>query len=407
MVVTGSIRRAIDYFQAFGAYLKERKSQYKAIVAFSGEHEYGGQKVTESSLNGFASKFIADRIQEDPYRFLICADKFQAGYDEPLLHNMYVDKPLSGIKAVQTLSRLNRAHPKKHDTFVRDFLNDSATIEAAFEPYYRTTILAEETDPNKLHDLKSSLDNYQVYNADQISELVALYLGGADRDRLDPILDACVAIYIDSLDEDGQVDFKGKAKAFVRTYGFLVSVLPSGNPVWEKLSIFLNFLIPKLPAPKETDLSKGILEAVDMDSYRVEVRAALEISLADQDAEIEPVPTSGGGHLPEPELDRLSNILRAFNDQFGNVVWKDADKIRQVIAEEIPAKVAADKAYQNAMKHSDKQNARLEHDKALQRVLIGLLADHTELYKQFSDNPAFKRWLADTIFTVTYDSPGT
>jgi type I restriction enzyme R subunit len=407
MVVTGSIRRAIDYFQAFGAYLKERKSPYKAIVAFSGEHEYGGQKVTESSLNGFASKFIADRIQEDPYRFLICADKFQTGYDEPLLHTMYVDKPLSGIKAVQTLSRLNRAHPKKHDTFVLDFLNDSATIEAAFEPYYRTTILAEETDPNKLHDLKSSLDNYQVYNADQVGELVVLYLGGADRDRLDPILDACVAIYIDSLDEDGQVDFKGKAKAFVRTYGFLASVLPSGNPVWEKLSIFLNFLIPKLPAPKETDLSKGILEAVDMDSYRVEVRAALEISLADQDAEIEPVPTSGGGHLPEPELDRLSNILRAFNDQFGNVVWKDADKIRQVIAEEIPAKVAADKAYQNAMKHSDKQNARLEHDKALQRVLIGLLADHTELYKQFSDNPAFKRWLADTIFTVTYDSPGT
>lgn len=355
MVVTGSIRRAIDYFQAFGAYLKERKSPYKAIVAFSGEHEYGGQKVTESSLNGFASKFIADRIQEDPYRFLLCADKFQTGYDEPLLHTMYVDKPLSGIKAVQTLSRLNRAHPKKHDTFVLDFLNDSATIEAAFEPYYRTTILAEETDPNKLHDLKSSLDSYQVYNAEQIDELVALYLGGADRDRLDPILDACVAIYIDSLDEDGQVDFKGKAKAFVRTYGFLASVLPSGNPVWEKLSIFLNFLIPKLPAPKETDLSKGILEAVDMDSYRVEVRAALEISLADQDAEIEPVPTSGGGHLPEPELDRLSNILRAFNDQFGNVVWKDADKIRQVIAEEIPAKVAADKAYQNAMKHSDKR----------------------------------------------------
>jgi SOS-response transcriptional repressor LexA len=142
-----------------------------------------------------------------------------------------------------------------------------------------------------------------------------------------------------------------------------------------------------------------------MDSYRVEVRAGLEIALADQDAEIEPVPTSGGGFIPEPELDRLSNILRAFNDQFGNIDWKDADKIRQVIAEEIPAKVAADKAYQNAMKHSDKQNARLEHDKALQRVLIELLADHTELYKQFSDNPAFKKWLADTVFTVTYSSP--
>ncbi len=275
MVVTSSVRRALDYFQAFNAYLKERKSPYKAIVAFSGEHEHGGKKVTEASLNGFGTNLIPVRIREEPYCFLICAEKFQTGYDEPLLHTMYVDKPLSGIKAVQTLSRLNRSHQKKHDTFVLDFQNDSDTIQTAFEPYYRTTILAEETDPNKLHDLKGSLENYQVYSAKEVDKLIALYLGNADRDRLDAILDACVAIYIDSLDEEKQVDFKGKAKAFVRTYGFLASVLPYGNPAWEKLSTFLNFLIPKLPAPIETDLSKGILEAIDMDSYRVEVRAGL------------------------------------------------------------------------------------------------------------------------------------
>ena len=144
----------------------ERKSPYRAIVAFSGEHEYGGEQVTEASLNGFPVNKIADQIQEDPYRFLICADKFQTGYDEPLLHTMYVDKPLSGIKAVQTLSRLNRAHPKKHDIFVLDFMNDVDTIQEAFADYYRTTILSEETDPNKLHDLKADLDGYQVYDAD-------------------------------------------------------------------------------------------------------------------------------------------------------------------------------------------------------------------------------------------------
>jgi type I restriction enzyme R subunit len=145
------------------------------------------------------------------------------------------------------------------------------------------------------------------------------------------------------------------------------------------------------------------LEAIDMDSVRQEVRATINITLADQDAEIGPVPTSGGGHLPEPELDRLSNIVRAFNEQFGNVEWKDADKIRKVIAEEIPGKVAADRAYQNAMKNSDKPNARIEHDRALQRVLIELLSDHTELFKQFQDNPQFKRWLGDTIFSATYN----
>ena len=402
MVITNGIERAIQYFHAFKDYLKERKSPYAPIVAFSGEHEYGGKKVTEATLNGFPSSQIPDKVQQDPYRFLIVADKFQTGYDEPLLHTMYVDKALSGIKAVQTLSRLNRAHPKKHDTFVLDFHNDSETIQKSFEPYYRTTILSDETDPNKLHDLKSDLDGYQVYSQEQIDDLVGLYLNGADRDKLDPILDACVATYNADLDEDGQVDFKGKAKAFVRTYGFLSSILAYSNADWEKLSIFLNFLIPKLPAPKEEDLSRGILEAIDMDSYRVEVKTSLKIGLPDQDAEIGPVPTSGGGRKPEPELDQLSNIIKAFNDQFGNIDWKDGDKIRQVIAEEIPAKVAADAAYQNAMKNNDKKTARIEHDAALQRVMIDLLSDHTELFKQFSDNPSFKKWLGDTIFGVTY-----
>jgi type I restriction enzyme R subunit len=221
MVVTGSIQRAIQYYFAFRDYMAEIKSPYKAIVAFSGEPEYQGEKVSEAKLNGFPSGDIADRIQEDPYRFLICADKFQTGYDEPLLHTMYVDKVLSSIKAVQTLSRLNRAHPKKHDVFVLDFQNDTETIEKAFADYYRTTILSKETDPNKLHALKADMDAYQVYSPEHVNSLVDLYLNGADRDRLDPILDACVAVYVNDLDEDGQVGFKGKAKAFTRTYDFL------------------------------------------------------------------------------------------------------------------------------------------------------------------------------------------
>ena len=405
MVVCSGIERAIQYFHAIREYLKERKSPHQAIVAFSGEHEYGGAKVTEGSLNGFPSSSIADRIAEDPYRFLVCADKFQTGYDEPLLHTMYVDKPLSGIKAVQTLSRLNRAHPQKHDVFVLDFQNDASTIQESFADYYRTTILSEETDPNKLHDLKAELDGYQIYVTAQIDEFVGLYVGGADRDRLDPILDACVAFYRERLDEDGQVSFKGKAKAFTRTYGFLASILPYTNAEWEKLSIFLNFLVPKLPAPREEDLSRGILEAIDMDSYRVEKRAAMKIQLPDADGEIGPVPTTGGGRKTEPELDRLSNIIKGFNDQFGNIPWSDQDRIHRLIAKDIPAKVAADAAYQNAQKNSDKQNARIEHDKALGRVMTAVLKDDTELFKQFVDNPDFRRWLADMVFAATYKAP--
>jgi len=405
MVVTNGIMRAIQYYSTISDYLKERKSPWQAIVAFSGEHDYAGEKVTEASLNGFSTGQIPSKFQEEPYRFLIVADKFQTGYDEPLLHTMYVDKVLSGIRAVQTLSRLNRAHPQKHDTFVLDFVNDADTIQQAFEPYFRTTILSAETNPDKLHDLRAALDDAQVYDSDQVHRLVGLYLRGASRDRLDPILDACVAVYADDLDEEAQVEFKAAAKSFVRTYNFLGAILPYSSAEWEKLSIFLNFLIPKLPAPREADLSRGILDAIDMDSYRAEVRATLQIVLSGQDQEIDPVPSSEGGWMPEPELDRLSNILKNFNDLFGNIDWKDADKIRKVVTEEIPARVAADEAYQNARRNSDRENARIEHDKALQRVINELLTDHLELVKRFSDDDSFRKWLSDTVFGLTYDVP--
>ena len=387
MVVCDGVERAIQYFQHFREYLQERKSPYQPIVAFSGDHEYGGAKVSESSLNGFPSIDIAD--------------KFQTGYDEPLLHTMYVDKHLSGIKAVQTLSRLNRARPQKHDVFVLDFMNNSETITEAFSDYYRTTILSEETDPNKLHDLKTALDARQVYSAEQIEELVISYLQGADRDALDPILDECVATYKMQLGEDGQVDFKGKAKAFIRTYDFLASILPYTNAAWEKLSIFLNFLVPKLPAPEEDDLSKGILETIDMDSYRVEKKAAVKILLPDEDRQIEPVPVSGGGKKAEPELDKLSNILNTFNEQFGTL-FTDADRVARRIKDDIAPKVAADPAYRNA-KRNTPDAARIELDAALMRVISPLLRDDTEFYKQFVQNEAFKRFVTDTVQRLTTD----
>ena len=402
MIVCNGIARAIDYFREVSDYLTQIKSPYKAIVAYSGDFEIGGVKKTEADLNGFPSKDIPAILKQDPYRFLIVANKFVTGFDEPLLHTMYVDKPLAGVLAVQTLSRLNRAHPQKHDTFVLDFADNAEAVKAAFQDYYRATVQIGETDANKLHDLKAELDGHQVYSWQQVEDLVALYLGGADRDKLDPILDLCVEEYIENLDEDGQVKFKGKAKAFVRSYGFLAAILSYGHPAWEKLSIFLNFLIPKLPAPKEEDLSKGVLESVDMDSYRVEAHASLKMAMEDADATVDPVPAGSSGGKTEPEIDKLSNIIKTFNDLFGNIDWKDEDKIRKVITEEIPARVAQDKAYQNALANSDKQNAKLEHDKALNRVVLELLSDHTELFKQFSDNPNFKRWMTDMVFESTY-----
>lgn len=402
MVVTSSIARCIEYFHAIRDALAARKSPYRAVVAFSGEHEYKGLKVTEASLNGFPSNAIAEQVKIDPNRILVVANKFQTGYDEPLLHTMYVDKALSGVLAVQTLSRLNRAHPAKHDTFVLDFANDAEEIQRAFEPYYRTTVLAEETDANKLHDLVTDLDAFGIYTPEQIEEFVSRYLAGERRDQLDPLLDISVAEYVELPDEDDQVKFKGDAKAFLRTYNFLSTVLPYGSAEWEKRSIFLDHLVPKLPAPKEEDLAAGILENIDLESYRAEKLTAMKIVLDDEDGTLAPVPDAGGGHLSDPELERLSAIVRSFNDHFGNIEWNDADRVQRFITEEIPRLVSEDEAYKNAQANDDPVNARVESDRALSQVMLRLISDDTQLFKEFQDNSSFKQWLASAVFNATY-----
>ena len=406
MVVTASIPRCIETYYAVTQCLADRHSPYKAIIAFSGECSYHGQEpvLTSAEMNGFPDAKIPQKFKKDPYRLLVVADMFQTGFDEPLLQTMYVDKPLSDIAAVQTLSRLNRAAPGKDEVYVLDFANKAETIEKAFSRFYRTTILSGETDPNKLYDLISLMEGYQVYDHSDVDKVVDLFLNGGERDRLDPLLDPCVALY-NQLETDDQIQFKSAAKAFVRTYGFLGSILPYGNAAWEKLSIFLNLLIPKLPSPQTDDLSEGILSAVDLDSYRNEAREAVAIKLEDEDAEIDPVPTGKVGHIVEPEMDPLSQIISEFNDMFGNIQWNDADNVQQQLLR-IPVMVSHDEKYRNAMKNSDEQEARTEGERALQQVIFSIMADNMELFKQFQDNPYFKKWLTDMVFNLTYNKEG-
>lgn len=406
MVVTASIPRCIETYYAINKCLADRHSPYKAIIAFSGECKYNGQEpaLTSAELNGFPDAKIPKEFKKDPYRLLVVADMFQTGFDEPLLQTMYVDKPLYDIAAVQTLSRLNRACPGKDEVYVLDFANKTSTIQDAFSKFYRTTILSGETDPNKLYDLITLMESYQVYDNDDVEHVVDLFLGGAERDRLDPLLDPCVATY-NELETDDQIKFKSAAKSFVRTYGFLGSILPYGNVDWEKLSIFLNLLIPKLPSPREDDLSEGILSTIDLDSYRNEAQEAVAIKLEDEDAEIAPVPAGKVGHIVEPELDPLSKIIMDFNDMFGNIQWNDADNVQRQILQ-IPAMVSRDEKYQNAMKNSDEQEARTESERALQKVIFSIMADNMELFKQFQDNPSFKKWLTNMVFNMTYNKEG-
>ena len=405
MVVANSIKRAIEYHMAISKLLEERKSPYKAMVAFSGDYTYEGVSYNEAKLNGFPSSQIEKTFRKDPYRLLIVANKFQTGYDEPLLHTMYVDKGLSDIKAVQTLSRLNRCHSDKNDVFVLDFQNDAADIKAAFDKYYKTTILSGETDANKLNDLVDEMEPLEVYDDEEVTCVAELYLNNADRTEIDSIIDKCVERYKE-LEFEEQIDFKSSAKTFVRTYNFLSSILPYGSMEWEKLSIFLSFLISKLPKPDDGNIDE-ITEDVELESYRLVAQDTISIKLEDEDSEIDAVPVKTDVGIPVPELDTLSNIIATFHDIWGNCEWTDEDRIKKQIAD-LPDIVAQDEFYQNAMKYSDAQNARDESDRATKEAIFKSVTSGMELYNAFQDdvrnknNQSFQKWLLDFVFTMTY-----
>lgn len=401
MVVTKGIIAAIKYKHAFDAYLKEIKSPYKAIIAFSGKKKYKGVEYDEVSYNNFKThkNDIPKNFKKSEYRFLIVANKYQTGFDQPLLHTMYVDKKLADVQAIQTLSRLNRAcKPYKKDTFVLDFYNDAENIRKAFDPYYTSTILSEETNPNKLNDLIDSLETFEVYNEYQVSEFFEKYVNGEDRTKLDPIIDSSAHIFKYDLDKNKQIDFKIKAKSFLRTYSYLGKILEFNNQEWERLWWYLKFLVPKLFIERSDDLAEGILEAIDMDSYRPSKEGTQNISLVAEPGEVDPIPVEVRGGQAEPELDTLENILSLFNQRFGDIEWTDKDKVRKILTEQLPAEMKANKEIMDAVKHSDRQNAKISSDKKLEELMQQYLFSQTEIFKKFTQDKDFQRRYKEFIF---------
>lgn len=396
MLVSSSRANAVAYKKAFDEYLQQINSPYKTIVAFSGEIE--GQ--TEASINGFSSNSIPTTFEKSEYRFLIVANKYQTGYDQPLLHTMYVDKKLGGVNAVQTLSRLNRSHPLKKETFVLDFANGTEDIENAFKPYFESTILGEATDPNKLFDLQDALDDYQVYSRVQVQDFSEKILTNVPIDQLHALLDTSSQIFRNDLTEEQQADFRAKVKTYVRLYIFLSQIVAFENAYLERLYIFLNHLQNKLGGTAQVDLAKGILDNIDMDSYRLQLAASTSI-LLEQGEELKPIPTEMRGSTNDPEIDRLSNILQTFNDRYGTH-FEDADKVRKM-AENIASDVAKNNELINSLKYSDEQNARITSDKVVGEELLKYISTNFDLYKLYSDNKDFKEDFSAMMFGVVKD----
>jgi type I restriction enzyme R subunit len=391
MLVTSSRANAVKYKKAFDDYLTKINSPFKAIVAFSGEID--GQ--TEANLNGFSSNSIPTEFEKNEYRFLLVANKYQTGFDQPLLHTMYVDKKLGGVNAVQTLSRLNRSHPLKKDTFVLDFANTAEEIEKSFKPYFESTILGEATDPNKLFDLQDALDKFQVYTKEQVTEFSEKILANVPIDQLHAMLDSSSEIFRNDLEKEQQEDFRAKVKTYVRLYIFLSQIVPFENPYLERLYIFLNHLQNKLGGNTPVDLAKGILDNINMDSYRLQLESTTNI-LLEQGEDLKPIPTDMRGGGNNPELDRLSSILKTFNDRYGTQ-FEDADKVRQM-AENIANDVAKNQELIASIQHSDEQNARITSDKIVDQELLKHITTNFDLYKLYSDNKEFKEDFSAMMF---------
>lgn len=406
MVITSSIERAIEFYKVITKMLEERNSPYKAIVAFT-DKVIDGKMVTEAELNGFPSAEIEQRVEQEPYRFLIVADKFQTGYDQPLLHTMYVDKQISDLKAVQTLSRLNRCHPKKQDTFVLDFANDPEMIRQSFQRYYKTTILEGESDVNKLNDLTETIEAFNFYTQDDVDQVATLKLMGTDEDRpkIDFVIDAVVVRFKAELNEDEQIKCKSAIKNFNRCYPYFSAIMPYESPEWEKQYVFYSLLVKKQPKLKIDDYTDGLLDDIDFDKYRIVKEEERAIVLENEDTNVKPIPVGTGGGKPQPEMELLSNIVKDFNELYGFELKNPGEVQSQI--NELPVRIATSVDFANAVRNGDKQVAQITFNDDIINIVAAMLEEKTEFVQTYFANQDFQNFVNARVFNAAVSQLST
>ena len=399
MVVTQNIETAIRYHKAITRLLKAKGNPFKALVAFSGSKEVDGIEYTEAEINGFAESETKDKFDTDGYRLLVVANKYLTGFDQPKLSAMYVDKKLSSVQCVQALSRLNRSAPKlgkkTEDLFILDFFNSVDDVKTAFDPFYTATSLSQATDINVLHDLKDMLDDVGVYEWHEVEDFVQRFFNNEDAQTLSPIIDVAAARFEHELEleEDDKVDFKIKAKQYVKIYGQMASIMPYEIVAWEKLFWFLKFLVPKLKVKDPgSDAIDELLESVDLSSYGLQrVKLNQSIALDETDSDLDPQnPNPRGAHGGDKQTDPLDDIVRTFNERWfqGWSATPEEQKVKFInIAESIKQHPDFEAKYQN---NPDPHNRELAFEKMLKEVMLRRRKDELELYKMFAGDAAFK-----------------
>ena len=411
MVVTSSRLHAVKYKQAFDAYLAEHGySDIKTLVAFSGTVvDEAGLKYTEPQMNTQASgkllseKQLPTKFATPEYQVLLVADKYQTGFDQPLLHTMYVDKKLSGVAAVQTLSRLNRVHPGKEDTFVLDFVNDAETIQKAFQPYYEATTVAETSDPHHLYDLQDTLDGLQVYLWSEVEALARAFytpkVAGKQADisqlytYLDPALDRFQA-----LEGERQEEFRRTLRAYVRLYAFISHVMPFTDTDLEKLYTFGRFLLLTLPRPEETDALR-LDEEVQLKYYRIQKLSEGTIPLIKGGEEVVYGPTDVGQGRQEDVQAPLSEIIELLNERFGTD-FKPED---QLTIDQFIADAKADTEIQKRAQANAFDNFALALRQPIEGLIIDRMERNEKLVTRYLNDPEFQEVLFRVMAQRIYD----
>ena len=399
MIVTRSRLHAVRYKIALDRILKEKGHPWKSLVAFSGTVEDGGQKYTESGMNSagkdrvIGERQTAGEFDKADYRFLVAASKFQTGFDQPLLHTMYVDKRLGGVNAVQTLSRLNRTHPAKKGTIVLDFANEAEEIRKAFEPYYETTLLSEETDPNLLYEIQGRLLDFGVYSEADVQAFARVYFDRkATQDQLYAALEPIRERFGEIAPQE-QADFRGQLTDYVRLYAFLSQVLTFADPDLEKLYVFTRHLRRLLPADRE-ELPREVQRNIDMESYRIQETSRGKIALERQVGLLDPIRTKPGSGRGEEELEPLSRIIAELNDRFGLNLGPE----HRVALEQIRDALDEDAGLDASARVNTRENVRLTFDPKVEDKIQAIVETNFELYKRIVDDPAFGQALKNFLF---------
>ena len=399
MIVTRSRLHAVRYKLAVDAYLAEKGYPWKCLVAFSGKVSDGGKEYTEPGMNSAGGDHVigerqtAAEFAKPEYRFLVVANKFQTGFDQPLLHTMYVDKKLGGVNAVQTLSRLNRTHDGKSDTAVLDFANEADHIRAAFEPYYETTLLSEATDPNLLYDIQGELLDFDVYSEAEVDAFAGAYFGGnATHDQLYARLGDVVDRFRD-VDDDARSNFRGGLRKYNRLYSFLAQILTFKDADLEKLHVFARYLRPLLPGDG-TKLPREVQRNIDMESYRVQRTTEGGIDLSRGKGNLDPGKTGIHHGGAEDEIEALSRIIAELNERFGIELGPE----HRVTIQQIIDRLEEDRALDAAARVNTRENVRLTFDHKVEEVIQDIVDSNFELYKRITDDRDFGTLVKTLLF---------